>query len=218
MTTPLTVYGNNAASGTLSTANQLESSSAGTTSASVNTLIGTVIGYGEIYAQGNAGTWPGLGLIGNPSGNGFLFDVATLEGQQIIAGNWTPALRTALSTGTATADMYVRAYKYNSGTYTLIGSMLKSSCALTTTITTYTFSATSLLGMAFATGDRLYLDHWLNITVAGGTGATYHLQECNQAGLGRPNNFQIATPGYVVAPVVSTSQLIRKHHVVGRIR
>ena len=217
MTTALTVFGNHAAS-SLATANTLFPTSAGAASASVNTLIGTSSGWGEIYSQGNAGAWPALGAMGLPSGHGWLFDVTTLELQQIIAGNWTPAIRTGVTAGTATADMWVNAYKRSSSSiYRLIGSMSLAAQAFSVTLTNYFFVATALAAMSFASGDKLYLDHWLNITVADGSSASYKIQECTTASQGRANNFQVATPGYIVAPVASTSQIIGNHRAFGRI-
>src|SRR5213080_1883437 len=106
--TALTVYGTTTASTTLSTANTMFSASGGATGGTNTCLVGTATGYGELYAQGNGSAWAAAGSIGAPSGHGLLWDVTTLEGQQIVAGNWTPTLRLALSTGTMTVDAYVR--------------------------------------------------------------------------------------------------------------
>src|SRR5881392_3294189 len=97
MSTALTVYTANAASSTLSTSNQLYVVlGAANTGYPFNTThFGTATGYGEIWAQGNSGAWAAAGSLGAATGHGFLLEnVRTnLEGQTIVAGNWTPTVR-----------------------------------------------------------------------------------------------------------------------------
>src|SRR6266480_113493 len=154
--TALTTYGIFSASSTLSTASKMVITSGGT-SAGQNTTCGTATGYSEIFPQGTASAWAAAGSIGSPSGNGYLWDATTLETQTIASGTWTPTLR-ARNTGnnTITVDMYCRAYKYHSGTYTAIGTCTLAAQSLSqTTSSNYNLSG-SLGSMAFTTGDKLY--------------------------------------------------------------
>ena|SRR5579875_1254207 len=217
MTTALTAYLTNAATTTLTTANQLATALNSGAATTKSTTVGTSTGYGEVYAQGNASAWAAAGSIGNPSGNGFLWDATTLEGQQIIAGTWTPTLRFQLSTGTSiTADCYCRAYKRSSGgVYTLIGSMLFSGKSITTSGNNVSFSGSSLGAVSFATGDKLYIDVWLDITAnsSGSGSATVKMNEASAANTGIATA-QITTPGYQ-----SNQWLIRAfHRSAGRIQ
>lgn len=220
MTTALTLYYCRAASTTLSTAGALASTTGGTLGNNAITL-GSNTGYGELYAL-TAETFPNGGTgIGNPSGNGFLWDVATLEGQQILAGNWTVTLRLQLSgagvTGTLTMDLYARAFRRSAaGAYTQIGStMSKTGNTITTTVGSFTFSAFSLPLATFSGGDKLYTDGWGNVTANNATGgtATIKLFSTTTAGQG-VNTAQIVTPGYQQAVVGNVSQ----HRALGRIQ
>jgi hypothetical protein len=199
--TALTLYSTTTAAVTLTTCNTFATTTGGST-ATKDTNCGNVpSGYGQLYSQGNASAWPSLGSIGSPDGHGWFLESTSLVGQQILAGNWTPTVRmliTGTGAPTCTADMYVRAYKYNGGTYTLIGNMIKSAVTLNGTVTNYTFSATSLALTTFATGDVLYIDSWLN--VSGATTVTsvnnFRISESVGPSTGQANNFSIVTPGY----------------------
>lgn len=200
MATSLNVYGTNIAATTLSTAGLLVSTTGATGNGQSTSKVGTSTGYGEIFALGTANAWAAGGAIGSPSGNGWLFDNTSLEAQQIAAGTWTPLIRAKVSVGTATADMYVRAYKLASDlvTYTLIGTCSLLAQSLTATIASYNFAGNSLSSMSFGTGDKLYIDVWFNITV-NGTGlstATIAFTNANSATQGRASNAEIDTPGY----------------------
>lgn len=202
MTTALNVYGTNAASTTMSTAGLLVSVTGATGNGQSTTKCGTSQNYGEIYALGNTLAWAATGSIGSPSGHGWLFDTTSLEGQQIIAGTWTPLIRAKISVGTATADMYVRAYKLASDliTYTLIGTCSLLAQSLTTTIANYNFAGNSLSAMTFGSGDKLYVDVWFNFGAAGNSSgsstATIAFTNSNSATQGRASNAEVDTPGY----------------------
>src|SRR6266487_4682425 len=161
MSTALTVYGLTIAATTLSTAGTLATGTGGT-NATTDTALGVTptTGYGQLYAKGNASAWPNLGSIGSPDGHGWFLESLSLTGQQILAGNWTPTFRMKISgtgTPTITGDLYSRAYVYNSGVYTLIGSMLMSAQSITTSTANYVFSPVSLGLTNFPTSsDILY--------------------------------------------------------------
>lgn len=209
MVTALTVYPTNVATTTLSTAAGMVIVTGGAEGGNPNT-IGTSTGYGECLILSGQSSWPALGSIGSPSGKGLLWDVTTLEGQQIVAGNWTPTMRFKVSVGSIVATILVRAYKYNGGTYTQIGSnMSLAAQTITTTATGFAFSATSQPVMNFGTGDKLYADVWLNITTnsTGSGTATVSIFTTTSATLG--NAFQqIVTPGYQPTPGGVTHRII----------
>lgn len=199
--TALTVYGLTPASGTLSTAGTLGTASGGTSATKDTKILTGNTGYSELFALGTVNSWSGAGSIGSPSGNGWLFDVTTLEAQTISAGNWTPTVRLQ-ATGTTpslTADIYVRAYKRSSGgVYTNIVTCLLSAQTIASAAN-HAFSASSASSMGFATGDKLYLDMWLNVTANSGTPAAVRVSEASGP-LGVTNNFSIITPGYNATP------------------
>lgn len=171
-TTALSVFFASTASSTLVTADQLYSIAGTPATTRSYTRISTSTGFGEIVPAGTTGTWAAGGSIGSPSGNGFLFDVTTLESNSIPAGNWSAQIRlncaqngdTAPNAGNITADIYVRAYKRSSGgTYTPIVSMKLASANITLNFTTFSIPSTSGAAMSFSTGDKLYCDVWLNV-------------------------------------------------------
>ncbi|SRR5258708_2714646 len=213
MPTALTVLGVNTASSTLSTAHQLVTSTGGTANTSNTTTINASTGFGELYASGNSAAWA-AGSVNTaiaPSGNGFLYDVTTLEGQQIVAGSWVPIPRLSVFTASITADIYVRAYRYNSSTltYTSIGVCLLSGNTITTTGASFTFAGTSLAAANFGVGDKLYIDIWLNIlTNAGSTGEYVRLIQ-GAGTTGRLLYMEIDTPGYIVSPATTKDAATR---------
>jgi hypothetical protein len=197
-TTPLTVYGSDVAATTLTTAGLLATTTGGTT-VGVHTTVGKKNGYGQVYALGTTGVWAALGSIGAPDGNGWLLDSSVLALQQFVTGNWTPVLSLVSSTAALTADIYVRAYAYDTSahTYTAIGSMLMSGQTISASAT-YTFSPTSLAAFTFNATQRLYIDCWLNILTNANTGTTAtmatHLSSSGTAGVA--TNTEVDTPGY----------------------
>jgi hypothetical protein len=170
--TALTVYFANAASSTLSTADQLYTvAGVPPTTQSYTTIGNNVTGWGEIDPQG-ASSWAASGSIGTPTGNGFLYDVTALEGKQIAAGNWTPTIRLNASqgsgapqAGTLTGTITIRGYvRSSTGVYTAIFSSTLTSQTLTATFATYSLPATAASAVNFGTGDKLYHDIWFNCT------------------------------------------------------
>jgi len=205
--TALTVYPSNIAASTIATAGKLSSTTGGTAS-SCSTKIGTATGYGQLYALTNSNAWPALGSIGSPDGNGFLWDVTTLVGNTLAAGNWTPTIRVRISGGTATADFYVRIYKYNGGTYTFVGTCIATGNNLTSGFLNLTFNNTSLGSMDFATGDKLYIDVWSNITTNGtGSSSATMIMTVSDSGTQGVTTELIVTPGYDTTSVVNANNM-----------
>lgn len=202
MTTALTLYGLSTAATTIGQAGLLTATGGGATTATKTTLVGTSTGFGRIAAQGTTAAWPALNSLQSPAGGGFLFDVSTLENQQVLAGSWTPTIRMATSVGSVIADLYVRVYLYYNGTFWPASSTQGPNYAvlagqtLTTSNTTYTLPATTFPQLSLLPGYKLYCDLWLNITTnsTGSGAATIGLLESNtSSGI---TNCQIVTPGY----------------------
>ena len=206
MTTALTAYQSSTSATHIANAGTLIANTTGGTLTNQGETIGTATGYGQLDAAYSS--WPALGALGSPDGNGWLWDVTTLEGQQIVSGNWTPTYTLLVSVGSITADIYTRFYVWNSGTYTQIGStMSKTGQTINTTATAFAFSAASQPTQNFNTGDKLYVDVWINCkTNSTGSGsALLRIQVSSSATQGNVGA-QIVTPGYQVIP--STHRLI----------
>src|SRR6266704_171666 len=198
MVTALKVYGLTAASTTLPSAATFASATGGVTSSAL-TKIGTSTGWGELFGLGSAATWPALGAIGSPSGNGLLWDVTTLEAQEIVAGTWGPVWSFKTSVGTVTADVWVRVYRRSSASvYTLIGAFNTTGSSITTSLGAITFTTASLGATFFTTGDKLYADCWMNITTnsTGSAAATMAISLSSAASAGQIQKAEIDTPGY----------------------
>lgn len=204
--TALTLYGSDTAATTVSTAGKLTSTNGTPTIDQANLSAGTGTGWGEFEAQGGGGSYAHAGSQGSPSGKGWLWDVTTLESQQLFSGNWSASAPVNIFTGSMVADVVLRAYKRSSGgTYTLIGSITLSSQTITSTFSTLSFPATSFSSMNFSTGDKLYFDLWFNITSNSSSNANIHIKEVASSGAqqGDSTVFNVVTAGY--GPQVTTS-------------
>lgn len=212
MTTALSVYGLNGTSGVVGTAHTLGTALGGT-GANISTKIGTSTGWGQI--DGSALAWPALGAIGAEDGNGWILDASTLDGQQIIAGTWNASIRLSTSVGSITADLTMRASKYNGGVYTTIGSLSLSGQSITTTLATFTLNAASLGLMNFETGTHLYVGAWMNIT-ANSTGSGTATLNCSvsSTATGLAGRVEMDTPGFIVSP--KGFILSQQHRSIGR--
>jgi hypothetical protein len=229
MSTSLTAYRANTASSVLSTANKLYHAAAGAPSVNqLYTLLGTATGFGTVYSQGTTNTWPGAGSLPGANGSGYFIDDGLLDGQTIAAGNWSATVRYGAAIGTGgtlggsfTADIYVSTYRYRSGVYTLIVSMVLTNQTINATITTYNLPSTSAASMDFASGDRLYVQDDLNIlTNASGSTENIRINRLSTATVtldGDPAA-QIVTPGYDPTPVANQIYLIRQHAAIGSVQ
>lgn len=214
--TSLTVLLADAAATTISTAKKLYSivGAANSGYPFYATTFGSSTGYGEIHNTNFTG-WNAGASIGSQSGNGFLWDVTTLEGQQILSGNWSPTIRLTSMlggspTGTISCSILVRASKYSSGgTYTTIMTATATGQTLTSTATTFNLPATSASAVNFSTGDKLYIDIWLNITgTTGGANAVrLNRLSTDTTNLTGDPNAQIVTPGYQPSATARTQSV-----------
>jgi hypothetical protein len=224
--TALTVLWASTASSTLSTANQLYTivGAANSGFPFTETQYSSVgaTGFFEVPSQGTGSAETGFGSIQSPTDKGFLLDSTILEGQTLQAGNYTPVVRlTSLSAsavpgGTSTADIILRLYKRSAaGVYTQIASCTFAAQSLTSTVTTYTFGATSAASMDFATGDKLYVDIWLNITANTAWGVRLNRLSNDTVTFNGDPNAEVTTPGYATT-VAPTSYSPHKTIYIGR--
>lgn len=200
--TALTLYGSNVASSTLGTACKLATTTGGTETSVTTTGPASGTGYVEIFSQ--TGTASLNASLPAPDGKGWLFDATTLEGQTITAGNWSASFGAQDNAGTGPVQGFtIRFYKRSSGgTYTSIGSLSIGSTTITTTRTTYNFSASSLSSMAFSTGDKLYVDLFIQASGWGSDPIVNYVS--NSATAGVANDLQINTPGYSATATTNT--------------
>ncbi len=202
MATALTLYGLSSAATTISQAGLSTATGGGASTTTKTTLIGTATGFGEIVAQGTTNAWPALNSLPGPSGMGFLFDVTTLEQQQLLAGNWTPSIRLNTSVGSITADLYVRFWLYYNGIFWPCSSTqgpnyaLLAGQAITTTPTTYALPATPLPQLSLLSGYKVSWGVWANIlTNSTGSGAATLALTVSSTSQG-VTSCQVVTPGY----------------------
>ena len=126
-------YGSDVASGTLSTADLLSTTTGGTEVTKTTTGPASGNGYVEVLSQGGSGTL-NASLPSSPSGNGWISD-ASLEGKTILSGNWSANVALADTAGSGPIDsLVIRFWKRSSGgSYTSIGSLTISSTTINTT-------------------------------------------------------------------------------------
>jgi hypothetical protein len=156
--------------------------------------------------------------IGSPDGKGFLWDVTTLEGQTLAAGNYSGIIRLNASqfsggtgntqAGTLTADIVVRVYKRSSaGVYTLIATMTLTAQSLTPTFTSYSLPVSAGSATAFASGDKLYIDCWANVTAnANGSsvqGIRFNRLSTDTSGQTGDSEAVVNTPGYGTSTTIT---------------
>lgn len=194
MTTALILYGSNVASSTLSSACVTPITTGGSEASVTTTSPASGNGYLEIYSQGGSGVLNAS--LGVPSGKGWLFDATTLEGQSIPSGAWSATVALAdTARSSAVTSITLRAYKRSStGVYSQICTLTQASPTLNTTRTTYTLSTSSAASAWFTTGDKLYLDLYVQDT--GWASDTMAVYESSSGTTGVANDMQVTTPGY----------------------
>lgn len=189
--TALSLYGLSAASSTLTTAATFASVTGGT-GTTVNTSITSGSGYYELLGKG--GTSSANVSLPTPTGNGWLWDVITLEGNTLQSGTYTYTVALAIGSGTITANSFtIRTYKYNAGTYTAINSATSTSFSITTTLSGFVQTA-SVSSVAFSTGEKFYVDAFLNAAPA--STRSIHVG-VSSTSTGLTSEMQIDTPGFL---------------------
>lgn len=151
------LYGSSVADTTLTTACKMASASGGTeTSKTTTTTTGGGGGfYAEVLSQG--GTFASVTSIPTPDGKGWIF----FPGAGTFAtGNWSASC--TVTTNSTTTNLTIRFYKYSSGTYTSIGSIVAT--VSSGSKTTYSFAATSMSTFTTGASDGIYTDLWYQDT------------------------------------------------------
>lgn len=199
--TALTLYLNQTASGTASTADQmLENASTGGSLSNKNTnLTSSTTGWITLYAQGNATAQTGVGSQPAMGDNGWIDDSSTLGSgsNHLNSGTWSVALGfETTTTGTFVADFHFRFFQRSSGgTRTLIGEAIASSQTIvSTSYTVLTPSVSASASNTFASTDRLGVDVTVNILTNTTTG-NLRMQASSSSTLGN-TSAEIVTPGY----------------------
>lgn len=200
--TALITYGSNVAASTVSTADKLSSTTGGTETTN-NTTAPNDAGNNEwIEVLSQGGTAAANASIPAPTGKGWLFDVTTLEGQMIAAGNWSDIFNISISGGAGLITLVtstVRFYRRSSGgIYTSIGSITVSGISVTGSKQQVSSGNVSLSSAAFSTGDKLYIDRWLQSGTSSDiwSGDTVAIYVSNSGTAGVANDAQTTTPGY----------------------
>lgn len=190
--TALLLYGTTAVSSTLSTAAKLANATGGTAT-TVNTSINAGNGYYELLGLG--GTSSANASLPAPTGNGWLWDVTTLEAQTIGSGTWTLIGTISIASGTlGSSTLTLRAYKRSSGgVYTALCASTSSTFTVSTTNSVESLTASGVSSMAFSTGDKLYADAFLN----GNPGSARSIQfSVSSTGSGVAQCMEMDSPGY----------------------
>ncbi len=211
--TALVLYGLQASASTLPQAAALTNQQGSLTSATINTLLGQATGFGEITGKGTTTAWPSFLALPEPSGLGFLWDVTTLELQQIQAGQWQPELTLSVDHGSVVADLYCRVFLWMAGCFVPVqpvggGGLLKSGVTLTTTPQTLLWPGGQLLPpISFIKGAKLYLDLWANVLSNSSGNSGTNLQLVVSAAATGESACQVVTPGYVPLPLEQQKKL-----------
>jgi hypothetical protein len=212
VSTSLSVFWSNFASSTLASANKLYTTGGSPANTWKYSRVGTATGYGEITSQGTTGAWAAAGSLPAPTGKGSLLDSTLLEGQQLLAGLHTCYLRlncaqggdSKPNAGTLGAGLYVRLSKYHGGTYTTLLTLSLTGQTIGSSYTTYTLTGTAGSPTTFGSGDKLYVDIWVNVT-SNGNGSSIQDIRLNRLStdsanmIGDATNAGIVTPGFISA-------------------
>src|SRR5579859_5003080 len=181
----------------VTTARQL-TNSAPSSETSVTNKTGKSTAWDDLDSQGDTGAWaaaasePAFGA----GATGFIWDVTTLEGQQILAGTWTFSVKLSTSSGTVTADVHVRAgVRSSGGVFTQILDMVKTGASITATAASFTGSGTGAL-TNFNTGDKLWVEVLLNITANTSASTTATTSMFENGGAAE----EVVTPGFQAQP------------------
>ena len=198
-----TLYGSSVAATTITTACKMSSTTGGTeTSKTTNAPNDSSQNYMEVLSQGGTGTDSASQAA--PSGKGWLWDVTTLEGQTIAAGNWSAVITLTDTAGFTAVTFILRVYKYNSGTYTAIGTLTLTGQAMSGTKTSYSLPSSSFSAVSFTTGDKLYFDETIHPTTGHWTGDPIANFVSNSGTAGVVNDFVITAPDYSPTAVTTT--------------
>ncbi len=204
--------GSNVAATVVSTANKAAPATGGTETSTNTSLTTSTTGWVIIRAQGTGTAQSGAGsepTISDSNMFGWFQDDTTFDGQTFATGNWTPAVALKVNIGSIIADIHCVLVKRpnGGGTYTVIGDLVKSAQTIGTTRTVFTFSASSLTGVGFATGDRFGYVYILNITTGGASASLLTCYMSTSATTGVAGDAQVASPGFSPSGTLATKSL-----------
>jgi len=212
--TPYILYPINPLSAVLTTAGLMLTSSDGTSAQKgIPSITGHPLGYSEMWSQGTSNAWQSLGALGNPSGNGWLRDATTLEGNQFVAGNWSAKFSlNSTGNGSYGFDAYLRVFKYNSvsALYTAVGVINKKGVTYGSGsgIATHTTGNFAFPAVPFYKNEKIYLDLWYDLTQ---NSASNNLLLVEGAGSGFGFTGMVLTsPGYQPLPAVSSGSVFHR--------
>lgn len=160
------------------------------------------------------------GTLGNPTptGQGWLLDSATLEGQQIVAGAWSGNENAAGGSSKIKFKVVERYYVYHSnGTYTAIGQSPESAQVTGAGLSNWTgvaIPSVSLGAVNFLAGDKLYVDVWLHATTNNSSSAIgAQVQTAGVANTFNPADYLI-TPGIAAVGKPAPSFVVRRNETM----
>ena len=159
---------------------------------------GTRTGWIELWSRGSSGRTL-RSAAPAPSGHGYVLGSAALDSTTIPSGAWAP--RVGLQgRGNLTVVPMVRAFKLSAaGTYSLIGSSKGSRTALTATAVQVTLPTFTAAAVAWAPGDRLYLDLLAKVVVAS-SAAGNGVEHFENGGAAQSVTFPAPAPTVVPGP------------------
>lgn len=192
------LYGSNVANGTLATASTLSTNTGGTEVAAQTTVTGTSP-YVEVVSR--AATLASVTSISSPSGKGW---VSAPGAGSFALGNWSATV-TFSASAPGTTDVTIRFYRYSGGVYTSIGTINKT--GITGTKTSYSFAATSMAAITFASSDLLYCDLWWHDT--SGADDNPNVFVSNSATAGVANDLVITTSTFTAGTTVDHNTAYR---------
>jgi hypothetical protein len=158
-----------------------------------NNLAGTP-GWDELQAQGKVTNWAGLSQPGPPSGHGWCYDAADLQGLMFVQSNkWLDQLQLYLTgTSAASLDVLHRFFQYDSLAvkFTQYAQIAFNGLALVNGFNSFNQQNLLLPEMQFPTNRTFfYVDMWANLhTSPGGTLAVVQ----NTGAGGVPNTYMQA--------------------------
>lgn len=198
MSTALTLYGTAAVSSVLSSAARLTTQVGGTETSVIVTGPSSGDGFVELQALGGSAPLYNS-LPSTPTGKGWLLDQSLLDGGTIIAGSWQVNLALALVQWTGWVQaIIIRIWKRaTNGSFTLLGTLSLSNQTIPQTRTVFTFPPVSFPSVSFATGEKLYLDAWIQATGWESDQISIYLSSSGSVGVS--SDLQVITPGYTVS-------------------
>ena len=186
----LTAFLSSTASTTLPSAQKLLTSAPSSGTLKVTTVTGSSSStFGEICSQTRS---VAVATSMSETGYGFLLDSTVLEGTTLQAGSATISIKIAAGVAGLSTTVHVRLFKRSSaGGYTQLMDATKAWVTTITGAVLTGFSSTTITASDFATGDKLYMDCWINAVSAITTHSPYYMYENGGAAQ------EIVTAGYL---------------------